>query len=214
MNEPKCGSGALIPTHACKNFIPKSALDCAYRVFRRPSTLDNVLVTSGLKAWRTFRLDIQEETTTPPSTLPRFGTRTGPTLPRPTAHTPRRDYSTRKGPSPQHPGCQRGNNWLHTREGHGFPRADHIIATNPPVLLQHLYRAQKEGRQISTCNDTRTRALYPPFVKDPVGGGTGSKRGISVRHPLPPHVYIIMGPSKVLNEPKCGSRALIPTHVC
>ena len=23
-----------------------------------------------------------------------------------------------------------------------------------------------------------------------------------------------MGPSKVLNEPKCGSRALIPTHVC
>ena len=124
--------------------------------------------------------------------------------------------TTLQGRDPHHilPGCQRGNNGLHTWAGHGFPRADHILAASPPMLPQHLYRAQKEGRHISTCNDTITRAPYPPFVKDPVGEGIGSKRGISVRHPLPPHVYITMGPSKVLNEPKCGSRALIPTHVC
>ena len=78
LNEPKCGSGAHIPTHVCKNFIPNSALESANRVLLSPSTVDIVLSASGLEGCRTSRLDTPEETTTPPATLPRFGTRTAP----------------------------------------------------------------------------------------------------------------------------------------
>ena len=80
--------------------------------------------------------------------------------------------TTLQGRDPHHtiPGCQRGNHGLHTR-GHGCPRADHIIAASPPMLPQHISREHKEGRQISTCNNTISLAPHPPFVKIPVGGG-------------------------------------------
>ena len=45
------------------------------------------------------------------------------------------------------------------------------------MMPQHLFRAHKEGRQISTCNDTISRAPHPPFVKDPVGGGHRFQKG-------------------------------------
>ena len=120
-----------------------------------------------------------------------------------------------QGRDPHHtlPGCQRGNHGLHTR-GHGCLRADHIIATRPPMLPQHHSRTHKEGRQIITCNDTVTRAPHPPFVKDPVGGGHRFQKGHISASPTTTHVFITIGPSKVLNEPKCGSGAHIPTHVC
>jgi hypothetical protein len=92
LNLPKCGSGALIPTHVSKNFIPNSTLESAYHVLLSMSTVDNFLAASGLKGWRTSRLYTPEETATPTAILPHFGTRTGPnpTI-RPTAYTPRRD---------------------------------------------------------------------------------------------------------------------------
>ena len=165
MNEQKCRSGAEIFTHVSKHFIPNSALESAYRNLLSPRTVDNLLAASGLEGWRTSRLDTPEESATPPAHWHKNGLEPyqGQRLIPPA-------WTTLQGRDPHHtlPGCQRGNNGLHAR-GHGCPVTDHIIATSPLILPQHLYRANQEGRQISTCNDTATRAPHPPFVKDPVG---------------------------------------------
>ena len=151
----------------CKNFIPNSALESAYLVFLSPSTVDNIYSTSDLEGSRTTRLDTPEESGTPPAHWHKNGVEPyqGQRLTPPA-------WTTLQGRDPHHtlPGCQRGNHGLHTR-GHGCPRADHIIATSPPILAQHISRAHRGGRQISTCNDTISRAPHPPFVKDPVGRG-------------------------------------------
>ena len=132
----------------------------------------------------------------PPETLPRFGTRMAPNPTKAYGSHPRRDYSSRKGPSHTIPACQRGNNRLHSR-GRGCPRVDHLISTSPPMLSQGLSCAHRGGRQTNTCHDIITRLPYPPLVKGPVGG-IGSIWGTSVRLPLPSHVFATMGPSKVL----------------
>ncbi len=51
-----------------------------------------------------------------------------------------------QGRDPHHiiPGYQRDNHGLHIRE-YCSPRADHIVATRPPVFQQHLYRAFTKG---------------------------------------------------------------------
>ncbi len=104
LNEPKCGSGAHRPLHVWKNSILYSALESTYRVLPSPRTMDNILAASGLEGWRRSRLDTQEETAPPYTQHYRASAQERPrTPPRPTVHAPRRDYSTRKGPSPYHP---------------------------------------------------------------------------------------------------------------
>ncbi len=124
--------------------------------------------------WRISRIDTPDERSPQPLPPTRQHYRASAqerhrTPPRPTADT--HAGTTLQGRDPHHtiPACQRGNNRLHSR-GRGCRTVNHPIATSPPMLPHGISRAHKGGRQTSTCHDTITRAPYPPFVKDPVGG--------------------------------------------
>ena len=93
-----------------------------------------------------------------------------------------------------------------------FPAGTDIITTSPPMLLQHLSRAHREGGQPAQAALLQIVRLIQHLATNQPGG-VGFIWDTSVRTPLPAHVIHLMGPSTALNAPKCGSGAHRPTHI-
>ncbi len=84
--------------------------------------------------------------------------------------------------------------------------------TSPSMLAQHLPRAHRGHGQPAHANNSQIHRLIRHLATTQVGG-IGFIRDTPVGSPLLAHVQSMMGPSTVLNAPKCGSGAHRPTHV-
>ena len=93
-----------------------------------------------------------------------------------------------------------------------FPAGTKIITTSPPILAQHLPRAHKGGVQPAQAALLKIVRLIQ-YLATTQTGGVGFISDTSVRISLPAHVVHTMGPSTVLNAPKCGSGAHRPPHI-
>jgi hypothetical protein len=80
------------------------------------------------------------------------------------------------------------------------------------MLAQHLPRAHK-GLGQSDHATVSYICLLIRHLATSQRGGIGFVWGTPLGSPLPAHVQNVMGPSTVLNAPKCGSGGHHPTHI-
>jgi hypothetical protein len=87
-----------------------------------------------------------------------------------------------------------------------------VIITSPPMPAQHLARAQRGDGQPAQAALLQIVPLIQHLATSQ-SGGVGFIWDTSIRTLLPTRVLHIIGPSTVLNAPKCGSRAHRATHI-
>jgi len=83
-----------------------------------------------------------------------------------------------------------------------FPGGVDLIMTSPPMLPQHLPRAHRGQGQSAQATVGWIRYLIQHLAANQEGG-IRFVWDTPVGSPLPAHVKKIMGPSTVLNAPKC-----------
>ena len=93
-----------------------------------------------------------------------------------------------------------------------FPAGVDIIMTSPPMLPQHLPRTHRGNGQPAHATLLKILRLIRHLASTQ-RGGVGFIWDTPDRSPLPAHILAVMGPSTVLNAPKCGSGAHRPTQI-
>ena len=87
-----------------------------------------------------------------------------------------------------------------------------ITAASPPMLSPHFPRAHKKlGQYAHATTQQIVRLIHHLSSTQP--GGIGFMWNNSLRSTLPSQVHSTMGPSTILNAPKCGSGAHRSTHL-
>ena len=93
-----------------------------------------------------------------------------------------------------------------------FPAGVDIIMTSPPMLTQHLPRTIRGHGQPAHATLQQILRLIQHLDSNQHGGIVFIWDS-PVIPPLPAHIIAMMGPSTVLNAPKCGSGAHRPTQI-
>jgi hypothetical protein len=93
-----------------------------------------------------------------------------------------------------------------------FPVGVDLIMTSPPMIPQHLLRARR-GQGYPAHADVDQISYLIQHLAATQEGGIGFVWDILVGPPLLTHILETMGPSMVLNVPKCGSGAHRPTRI-
>ena len=93
-----------------------------------------------------------------------------------------------------------------------LPTGVDLIMTSPPMLAKHLPGDHRGCGHHAHATISQINHLIR-YLATTQEGGMGYIRDAPYGPKLSPQVHALMGPSTVLNAPKCGSGAHRPTHM-